>query len=105
MHAVCPLNAPPLSRPSLMLFLFSKVENSQKGGRKREMPPGGGSSGGASEVIMPRGYWGEPTATIDWCEKNYEVSKTTRENMATQRRERLRQDFSTKNCNSYWNNS
>ena len=69
------------------------------------MPPGGGSSGGASEVIMPRGYWGEPTATIDWCEKNYEVSKTTRENMATQRRERLRQDFSPKNCNSHWNNS
>ena len=65
---------PPLSSPPLMLFLFSKVENSQKGGRKREMPPGGGSSGGASEVIMPRGYWGEPTATIDWCEKNYEVS-------------------------------
>ena len=20
------------------------------------------------------GYWGEPTATIDWCEANYEVS-------------------------------
>jgi dihydroceramidase len=21
-----------------------------------------------------KGYWGEPTATIDWCEKNYEYS-------------------------------
>jgi len=20
------------------------------------------------------GYWGKPTATIDWCEKNYEVN-------------------------------
>lgn len=20
------------------------------------------------------GHWGKPTATIDWCEKNYEVS-------------------------------
>lgn len=20
------------------------------------------------------GYWGNPTATIDWCEKNYEVN-------------------------------
>lgn len=20
------------------------------------------------------GYWGEPTSTIDWCERNYEVS-------------------------------
>ena len=39
------------------------------------MPPGAGGSSGASEVIMPRGYWGEPTATIDWCEKNYEVSQ------------------------------
>ena len=35
------------------------------------MPPGSG----ASEVIMARGYWGEPTATIDWCEKNYEVGQ------------------------------
>ena len=74
-----------------MMFLFSKVENSQEGDRERgregkldrgAMPPpgggggGGGSNGGASEVIMPRGYWGEPTATIDWCEKNYEVSQS-----------------------------
>ncbi len=33
------------------------------------MPPSASSS--SAEVL---GYWGEPTATIDWCEDNYEVS-------------------------------
>merc|ERR1711953_34056 len=22
----------------------------------------------------PKGYWGSPTSTLDWCESNYEVS-------------------------------
>ena len=30
------------------------------------MPP-------AAEAASPNGYWGIPTATIDWCEENYEV--------------------------------
>ena len=25
--------------------------------------------------IMAPGYWGTPTSTLDWCEKNYEVRK------------------------------
>ena len=31
------------------------------------MPP-------AAEVAAADGYWGIPTATIDWCEENYEVT-------------------------------
>lgn len=26
------------------------------------------------ELLNHTGYWGKPTATIDWCEKNYEVN-------------------------------
>ena len=31
-----------------------------------KMPP-------AAEAAADFGYWGIPTATIDWCEENYEV--------------------------------
>ena len=33
------------------------------------MPP----AAAAAEVVAADGYWGVPTATIDWCEENYEV--------------------------------
>ena len=58
--------------------------------RRREMPPGAGGSNGASEVIMPRGYWGEPTATIDWCEKNYEVRLNLIHSMIMQKKSQIR---------------
>lgn len=28
----------------------------------------------AFQEFNDTGYWGKPTATIDWCEKNYEVN-------------------------------
>ena len=36
------------------------------------MPPA------AAEVAGADGYWGIPTATIDWCEENYEVRENVR---------------------------
>lgn len=51
------------------------------------MAPG---AGGSSNIIMSRGYWGEPTATIDWCEKNYEVRLNLIHSMIMQKKSQIR---------------
>ena len=47
------------------------------------MPP-------ATEAAAPAvGYWGIPTATIDWCEENYEVREKLRSHCGSVKVEKL----------------
>ena len=70
------ISPPPRRSPSLLQLQTNwwwKAEKMWKKGRENiarrsssKMPP-------AAEAASPNGYWGIPTATIDWCEENYEV--------------------------------
>ena len=50
------------------------------------MPP---AAAAAAEVAAADGYWGVPTATIDWCEENYEVREKLRSHCGSVKVEKL----------------